>query len=128
MTFTKLTLSDLDMAEADGDVIREGSVTWVHRPRNPGYYWGNYALLSSAPEADDLERLIAANKGHFEGVEGIRHVLLRWDGAAASEATITRAKALGMSVDGGIEMWASALSDASHMTCRRSDLLPKWQL
>ncbi len=110
-----LTRTDLDMAAVDGVVDSLESCIQVRSPQNPGYYWGNYLLLPTAPEADQLEGWIDRFREQFHDYPEVEHVLLRWDGAPLAPSAQAAATDLGMTEDSGPAMIATRLSSPENL-------------
>lgn len=110
--FSSLTSTDLSMATVDGEVLEKDGFIQVRRRKNPGYYWGNYLLLPSAPEATELEGWVETARDCFRDDREVKHVLLRWDGAPLGATSRKRARDLGMTSDGGLEMISTSLKSS----------------
>lgn len=52
----------------------------VFTPSNPGYYFGNYFILSAAPDAGDFARLQAEFDSAFRNAPDVRHAAFAFPG------------------------------------------------
>ena len=106
-----LTATDLELSAVDGQVNHFDSFIQVRSPDNPGYYWGNYLLFPEPPEVDQLTVFIDKFRDQFQEFPDVKHVLLRWDGAALAVDVLGRAKDLNLVPDHGFELIANTLPD-----------------
>ncbi|MBM43458.1 MAG: hypothetical protein CMJ36_00375 [Phycisphaerae bacterium] len=124
-----LTETDLHLVRLHGRVEVVDGITVVRVPDNPGYRWGNCLHLASPPAASELQNLIQLARDTFEDQPESSHVMLRWDGEPVDPDLEARALELGMQVDAGQVMHATALQpvEAEGVSIRPLHIEDDWE-
>jgi len=71
--------TDLAILAHSGRVVDRGAYVVVESPDNPEYFWGNFLIMKSPPQAGDLARWTDSFRREFAHQPLVRHMTFGWD-------------------------------------------------
>lgn len=101
--------TDLAILRRGGSQVSDGGDHLVVRtPANPAYWWGNFLLLSAAPEGDEADHWLARFAAAFPSAE---HVAIGVDGVDGDVARLTPFAERGLRVEASTVMTATSVHE-----------------
>lgn len=91
---------------AGSEVEDRGDHLVVRTPANPGYYWGNFLLLDTAPGVGGLDPWLAAFEAEFPGAG---HRAFGVDGTTGSADDLVALREAGFGIEGSTVMTATSV-------------------
>ncbi|MBA2561156.1 MAG: GNAT family N-acetyltransferase, partial [Propionibacteriales bacterium] len=105
--------TDLALLRLSGSAIEDrGDHLVVRSAHNPGFWWGNFLLLSKPPPSTEAPRWLDAFQQAFGGAE---HVALGFDCVDGSVADLAGFAAAGLTVEASIVMTARSVHAPPHL-------------
>jgi RimJ/RimL family protein N-acetyltransferase len=104
--------TDLALLRASGSEVEDrGDHLVVRTSQNPGFYWGNFLLLDSAPGPDAVPDWLRVFEKEFPDAE---HRTFGIDGADGSVDDLAPFRAVGMGVEASTVMTARTVRESPH--------------